>query len=257
MEEEAWESPPEVPRGRNPLRTHPSPRHTPLNTHTTRSRDSSPNWSDVSDHSPPRFTPTAAPRGSPVVETRLEGRRSPLRGGRGRKPRGKPEGGDETDAATARMEMLCLSTQGLVFIFSLLQAVPMMLVTGAWQHQGPDVCPLYVSRPPGFGIHWGNEDLAPCKAAAFLPVLVAALSVTLSVSHGCVLHVWRVAGQRPVTKSSAVYARVTVVLVLLQVRLRRACVRGRGLGVCVWVFECVLGCFVVFFEGFLRVLGVF
>lgn len=114
------------------------------------------------------------------------------------------------------MEVLCLVTQGFVCIFALLQAVPMGLVTGAWQHQGPDVCPLYVSRPPGFGIHWGNEDLAPCKATAFLPILVAAIAVTLGVSHGCVLHVWRVAGQKPVTASSAVYARVTVVLVLLQ-----------------------------------------
>lgn len=219
MEEEAWESPPQVHRGRNPLRTHPSPRHTPLNTPRRTpgsSRDTSPNWSEVSDQSPPRLITTGPTRGSPGVQTRHGGRRSPLRGGRGEKPQRNPKEREDSDASSARMEVLCLVTQGLVCVFALLQAVPLGLVTGAWQHQGPDVCPLYVYRPPGFGIHWGNEDLTSCKAAAFLPILVAGLSVTLAVSHGCVLHVWRVAGHKPVTASSAVYARVTVVLVLLQ-----------------------------------------
>lgn len=116
-----------------------------------------------------------------------------------------------------RLEVTCLVLQVLAAAAALLQGVPLALVTAAWHHQGPDVCPLYVSRPPGFGVHWGNEDLSPCKAAAFLPILVAALALTMATAHGCVLHVWRLAGRAPAASASKVYAGVTVALVALQV----------------------------------------
>lgn len=112
----------------------------------------------------------------------------------------------------------------LAAVAAMVQGVPLALVTAAWQHQGPDVCPLYVSRPPGFGIHWGNEDLSPCKAAAFLPILVAALALTMATAHGCVLHVWRVSGQAPAASASKVYAGVTIALVALQVAVAMAAV---------------------------------
>ncbi|KAG0723773.1 hypothetical protein GWK47_041961 [Chionoecetes opilio] len=200
----------------------------PLCAPQTHSRDSSPNWSDISDHSdhsPPRIltpqppqplTLTPNPEFLPLETSKQGGRRSPLRGGAVRK-RLNRHGGLSEETSSARLEVTCLVVQVLVAVTAMVQAVPLALLTAAWQHQGPRVCPLYVTRPPGFGIHWGNEDLAGCKAAAYLPILVACLAITLATAHACVLHVWRTAGHGPAASASKVYAGITMILVVLQV----------------------------------------
>lgn len=101
---------------------------------------------------------------------------------------------------------------------ALVQGVCMAVVAGSWRRRGPDggVCVLYVRVPPGLGVYWGNEDLGPCKTTALLPVLVAALALTLSAAHTCVLHVWRTGGRAPAATASRVYAGVTLALVALQ-----------------------------------------
>lgn len=213
-------------RGRSPRRGHPaSPQH---------SRDSSPNWSDVSDHSPPRLL--ALPQARPSLDSPLEdaplarpgGRRSPLRGGGAPRPRGRQPKGQRDhffrhttlteETAAARLEVACLVMQVAAAVTALVQGVCMAVVAGVWRRRGADggVCVLYVHVPPGLGVYWGNEDLTPCKAAAFLPLLVAALALTLAAAHCCLLHVWRTAGRAPAATASRVYGGVTLALVALE-----------------------------------------
>lgn len=223
-------SPP--PRGRSPRRSPPAnPPH---------SRDSSPNWSDVEDHSPPRLLAPPQPRpglsvsgeGAPLA--RPEGRRSPLRGGgTPRRPRGQH--GEEKDhffrhttlteeTATARLEVSCLVMQVAAAATAVVQGVCMAVVTGSWRRRGADggVCVLFVRVPPGQGLYWGNEDLGPCKTTSLLPLLASALALTLAAAHTCVLHVWRTAGRAPAATASRVYAGVTLALVVLQTLLALA-----------------------------------
>lgn len=215
-------SPP--PRGRSPRRA--SPPH---------SRDSSPNWSDVSDHSPPRLLEPPKPRPSldgPLDDAPLArpgGRRSPLRGGGGgaRRPlRAKDDHFFKhttltEETAAARLEVACLVLQVLVAAAAVVQGVCMAVVGAEWRRRGSEggKCVLYVKVPPGLGVYWGNEDLTPCRAAAFLPMLVAALALTLAAAHVCILHVWRTAGRAPAAAASRVYGGVTLALVTLQAML--------------------------------------
>lgn len=183
---------------------------------------------------PPQPRPDLGVPGEEASLARPEGRRSPLRGGGApRRPRGQRR--DEKDhffrhttlteeTATARLEVACLVMQVAAAAAAVVQGVCMAVVAGSWRRRGADggVCVLFVRVPPGLGVYWGNEDLGPCKTTSFLPLLVAALALTLAAAHTCVLHVWRTDGRAPAATASRVYAGVTLALVALQTVLALA-----------------------------------
>lgn len=67
--------------------------------------------------------------------------------------------------------------------------VALGIMSARWNYQR-QVCPLFVTVPPGFHIHWGNEDMTACYTTAFLPLIIAVLSLVLAALHCSVLRTW-------------------------------------------------------------------
>ncbi|XP_045598160.1 uncharacterized protein [Procambarus clarkii] len=230
------------PRRHSPERQSPG-RHLPRPQNRRHaSRDHSPRRNDNKhadhDQSPGRVmheqtlvsTPT-----NPSRQARGSKQRSPQKAQSGHNPglggytRGRqhkqgeyryPSADLEGEATTARLEVFSIVLHILVAGSALAVIIPMAMVTTRWETERKR-CPLFVDKPPGFDYRWGwgNPDMTSCKVAAFLPIIMLVLSVTLLLFHSGLLHIWRIKEEPPAFAFTRIYTLVVLAIVALETLL--------------------------------------
>lgn len=98
--------------------------------------------------------------------------------------------------------------------------VTLAIMATKWDYQRK-VCPLFVTVPPGFHIHWGNEDMTACYITAFLPLIIVVLSLVLAALHCSVLRTWN-GNYMPTLAASRIIGLVTLAVSTLEAALALA-----------------------------------
>lgn len=98
--------------------------------------------------------------------------------------------------------------------------VTLGIMSTKWDYQR-QVCPLFVTVPPGFHIHWGNEDMTACYVTAFLPLNIVVLSLVMAALHCSVLRTWN-GNYMPTLAASRIIGLVTLAVSTLEAALALA-----------------------------------
>ncbi|KAK4313345.1 hypothetical protein Pmani_015299 [Petrolisthes manimaculis] len=112
------------------------------------------------------------------------------------------------------LEMTMLCIHGCTAALALGTVVVLGIMSTRWHHQR-QVCPLFVRVPPGFHIHWGNEDMTGCYTAAFLPLIIVVLSLIFTALHYSVVRIWN-ENYMPTLAASRTLSLVTLAVTTLE-----------------------------------------
>lgn len=115
----------------------------------------------------------------------------------------------------AKIETVAAMMHLVVIVSSIITITSMAILTNDWELKLRR-CPLYVEVSQSNGVYWGNENMAACHYAAYMPALTLVMSFALMLFHGGIIISWRKGNEGYRLLLSKTYAKIIFTIELIE-----------------------------------------